>query len=67
MGFFSKTEPEPPENQHSQIREENIAASGGKARKTMFADGQRLLRMAEEAEAAGDMEKAQAYRRTLGD
>jgi hypothetical protein len=62
MGFFSK-----PANQYSQIREENVSQADQKAQKKMLEDGRRLLRMAEEAEADGDPEKAQVYRRTLGD
>ena len=62
MGFFSK-----PANQYSEIREENVSRADQEARKKMLEDGRRVLRMAEEAEAAGDPEKAQVYRRTLGD
>ena len=62
MGFFSK-----PANQYSQIREENVSQADQEARKKMLEDGRRVLRMAEEAEAEGDPEKAQIYRRTLGD
>jgi hypothetical protein len=62
VGFFSK-----PANNYSQIREENLSQADQETQKKMLEDGQRLLRMAEEAEAAGDPEKAQAYRRTLGD
>ena len=61
-GFFSK-----PENQYSEIREANLSQADQKTRKTMLQDGRRLLRMAKEAEAEGDPEKAQIYRRTLGD
>jgi hypothetical protein len=62
MGLFST-----PENNYSEIKEENLSAADQKVRKRMLEDGRRLLRLAEEAEAAGDQEKAQVYRRTLGD
>ena len=62
MGIFSK-----PENNYSEIREENVSQANQETRKKMLEDGRRLLRMAKEAEAEGDPEKAQEYRRTLGD
>ena len=62
MGFFSK-----PENNYSEIREENVLQADQKARKALLEDGRRLPRMAKEAEAEGDPEKAQIYRRILGD
>ena len=60
MGFFRK-----PENNYSEIKEENLSHADQKTRQAMLENGRRLLRMAKEAEEEGDPEKAQYYRRTL--
>jgi hypothetical protein len=59
MSIFGK-----PANQYSQIAEENLSTADPKK---MLEDGRRILRMAEKAENEGDLEKAQIYRRILGD
>jgi len=56
-----------PANHYGKTREENASQWDQKARNEMLEHGRVLLRMAEEAEAEGDTEKAQLYRRTLGD